>query len=70
MLRQTEIFNVHKQNIISIQIFMLPKPYILQWYVYNNEALLVIIILIANFDSTGMPDQVGHLTFFIRYKAL
>lgn len=68
MLRQTEIFNVHKQN-ISIQIFMLPKPYILQWYVYNNEALLV-IILIANFDSTGMPDQVGHLTFFSRYKAL
>jgi len=49
---------------------MLPKPYILQWYVYNNEALLVIIILIANFDSTGMPDQVGHLTFFSRYKAL
>ena len=48
---------------------MLPKPYNLQWYVHNNEALLV-IILVANFDSTGMPDQVGHPTFFSRYKAL
>jgi len=70
MLRQTEVFNVHKQNIRSIQIFMLPKPYNLQWSVYNNEALLVIIILAANFDCTGMPDQVGHLTFFSMYKAL
>ena len=43
----TKVFNVHKQNIISIQIFMLPKPYNLQWYVYNNEALLVITILFS-----------------------
>jgi len=47
MLRHTKVFNAHKQNIISIQIFMLPKPYNLQWYVYNNEALLMIAKLFS-----------------------
>jgi hypothetical protein len=38
---ETEVFNIYKQDIINDEILMLPKPYNLQLFVYNNKITTV-----------------------------
>jgi hypothetical protein len=54
---ETKVSSVHQQNIISIELIMIPEPYDLQQYVYNTEAFFVINKLFWELPLTTMACQ-------------